>query len=226
MENNLSETGFYVRGTAGFEIRWFTPRAEVDLCGHATLAAAHVLFRHEGYPKEEIAFSSRSGILNVRRKQDLLVLDFPLDQTSRSVPPPGLVEALGAKPVEVLKGKTDLMLVYSTQQHIESMQPDLAVLAKFPFRGVIVTAKGDSVDFVSRFFAPGVGVPEDPVTGSAHTTLTPYWVNKLRKRELTALQLSMRGGRLWCSLVGDRVEIGGKAHTYLIGEAFVEANGA
>lgn len=217
-ENNLAETAFYVKKDRGYEIRWFTPVCEVDLCGHATIASGHALFNHEGYSGTTIEFSSRSGILRVTKKEKMLALDFPVDTFESIDPPKDFIKALGASPIEAYRGKTDFMFVYKSQQEIQNMEPDLDMLKKVHCRGLIVTAKGDFVDFVSRFFAPQVGIPEDPVTGSAHTTLTPYWSKSLKKSELTALQLSKRGGALYCRLIGSRVEIAGYAKTYLIGQ--------
>jgi len=216
-ENNLAETAFYVRAGTGFHIRWFTPTVEVDLCGHATLASAHVVFTCDGHAGDEVEFSSKSGPLKVRRQGEWLVLDFPADRVEPVAVPQRLVEALGREPIETYKGKTDYLVVYGAEEHVASLQPDLADLATVPARGIIVTAPGRDVDFVSRFFAPQVGVPEDPVTGSAHTTLTPYWSSRLGKRELTALQLSKRQGRLTCRMTGSRVEIAGQAVPYLQG---------
>jgi PhzF family phenazine biosynthesis protein len=220
MENNLAETAFYVRRKNEFEIRWFTPSLEVDLCGHATLASAHVLFEHENFEGEEIRFhSSRSGALRVYREKDLLTLDFPADNFAPIEITPKLIAAFSFKPLEAYKGKTDYMLLFNDETQIKNLQPDFARIAGLTdCRGVIVTAKGDEVDFVSRFFAPQSGVNEDPVTGSAHTTLTPYWTKKLSKKELSAVQLSARKGFLHCKCVGDRVHISGKAKTYLTGE--------
>jgi PhzF family phenazine biosynthesis protein len=216
-ENNLAETAFYVRTGDGFHIRWFTTVCEVDLCGHATLATAHALFHHEGHIGESVTFASRSGPLFVRRHGDLLVLDFPVD-TIHPVPlPEGLARALGGPPMETYRGKDDLLLVYRNQAEIAAIEPDFAVIGTIPCRGVIVTAPGATVDFVSRFFGPQSGIPEDPVTGSAHTTLVPYWAKKLGKTTFTALQLSRRGGSLRCVLNGDRVEIAGHAVTFLQG---------
>jgi predicted PhzF superfamily epimerase YddE/YHI9 len=222
-ENNLAETAFYVRAGDGYHLRWFTTVCEVDLCGHATLATAHALFHHEGHIGESVAFSSRSGPLFVRRQGDRLVLDFPVD-TIRPVPlPEGLAVGLGAAPQETYRGKDDFLLVYRNQSEIVALDPDMAAVGKIPCRGVIVTAPGDSVDFVSRFFGPQSGIPEDPVTGSAHTTLVPYWAKKLGKTTFSALQLSRRGGKLQCTLNGDRVEIAGNAVTYLKGTIDVPA---
>jgi PhzF family phenazine biosynthesis protein len=221
-ENNLAETAFYVPAADGFHIRWFTPVAEVDLCGHATLATAHVLFHYEGYHGTTIRFDSRSGVLHVRRDNDLLILDFPADEYELVTAPPEMIRGLGQEPLEAYLGKSDYMLVYARQKDIETIAPDFGLIARLPVRGVIVTAAGNEADFVSRFFAPHYGINEDPATGSAHTTLTPYWANRLGKQELTAMQLSLRGGWLKCKLVGDRVEIAGQAVTYLVGEITVE----
>ena len=220
-ENNLAETAFYVRTDRGFHIRWFTPAVEVDLCGHATLASAYVAFTWDEHPGDVVEFASKSGTLKVRREGDLLVLDFPADTVEPVSVPQMLVEALGREPIETYKGKTDYLVVYGVEDHVASLQPDLIDLAVVPARGIIVTAPGRHVDFVSRFFAPQVGVPEDPVTGSAHTTLTPYWSARLGKSELTAMQLSKRQGRLNCRQVGRRVEIAGKAVPYLRGTIVV-----
>ncbi|WP_028522964.1 PhzF family phenazine biosynthesis protein [Runella limosa] len=218
-ENNLAETAFYVPTEAGFHIRWFTPTVEVDLCGHATLATAYVLFSLENYAHDEINFDSRSGILNVRKEGDWLVLNFPADSIHKQLlSPPALLEALGdISPVEILRGKTDFMAVLESEEQVRTLQPDIIVLSTLPARGVIMTAPGDSVDFVSRFFAPQSGIAEDPVTGSAHTTLAPYWAAKLGKTEMEALQVSARGGVLKIKLIGDRVEIAGQVKLYLRG---------
>jgi PhzF family phenazine biosynthesis protein len=219
MENNLSETAFFVQKGERFHIRWFTPELEVALCGHATLASAHVIFNHLNFKGDVIKFDSKSGELKVSKKDEMLVLDFPADSFDKEIlPPDSLIEGLGIQPIEAYKGKTDYMLVYRTQKEIESIVPNFTLIKKAKARGIIVTAKGNSVDFVSRFFAPLSGVPEDPVTGSSHTTLIPYWSQKLGKKELTAKQLSKRRGKLKCKYLGDRVEIGGEAVTYMIGE--------
>jgi PhzF family phenazine biosynthesis protein len=216
-ENNLAETAFYVKAPGGFHIRWFTPTVEVDLCGHATLASAYVAFHCDGWPGDVVEFASKSGPLEVRREGDLLVLDFPADLVEPVDVPQLLIDALGREPIETYKGKTDYLVVYGAEEHVAALAPDLVDLAMVPARGIIVTAPGRQVDFVSRFFAPQVGVPEDPVTGSAHTTLTPYWSARLGKVELTAMQLSKRQGRLRCRMAGSRVEIAGKAVPYLQG---------
>lgn len=222
MENNQAETAFYVKTGEGHGIRWFTPAVEVDLCGHATLAAAFVLFHFDGFTGPEIKFDSRSGRLTVRRDGERLTLDFPADSLAPAALPEDLAAGLGARPVEVYKGKTDYLLVFGSQAEIERMAPDFGRLVKVPARGIIVTAPGTATDFASRFFAPQVGIDEDPVTGSAHTTLAPYWAGKLGKNDLTAVQLSRRRGYLRCRLSGDRVEISGTARAYLQGSIEIE----
>lgn len=221
MENNLPETAFFVPTNAGFEIRWFTPKAEVDLCGHATLATAHVIFEEANYPHAEIVFGSKSGLLRVSRKENRLQLDFPSDPVRIIDAPNHIIQALGKLPEACYKGKTDYMLLYASEKEIREMNPNFSALAKIKARGIIVTARGTESDFVSRFFAPGVGVDEDPVTGSAHTTLTPFWAKKLEKNEMIAHQLSKRGGELLVSLKDERVLIAGKTKTYMRGEIFI-----
>lgn len=223
MENNLSETAFVVKKDGDYSIRWFTPELEVDLCGHATLAAAHVLFAHEGFQGDEIRFSSRSGVLPVRRDKERYVLDFPSGMPRRVEAEAGLLAVFNGRPVECWRGKGDAMLVFDNEAQVRDLRPDFRALSQVPVRGVIVTAPGADCDFVSRFFAPRVGVDEDPVTGSAHTTLAPYWSGRLGKAELTARQLSKRGGELFCRQLGDRTEIAGRAVTYLVGEIETEA---
>jgi len=221
MENNLSETAFFVNEDDGYRIRWFTPKVEVNLCGHATLASSHVIFNHLGCDCDKITFHSRSGILNVSREGELLVLDFPANKPQRAALPEDFVQALNITPIQCHRGKEDYLLLYKSQQEIEALIPDFRRLEKTDARAVIVTAPGSKCDFVSRFFAPRVGVDEDPVTGSAHTVLIPFWAEKLNKTEMNALQLSRRGGTIFCRLNGDRVDIGGKAVTYLKGEISV-----
>ena len=222
-ENNLSETAFLVSNGTTIGIRWFTPMAEVELCGHATLAAACVLFDHLSFPEKTIVFQSmHRGQLTVTKKESLLELNFPADQPELSLPPKGLITAIGKNPLEVWKGKTDYLLVYASQEDIEEISPDFAALKAVKARGIMVTAPGYECDFVSRFFAPAVGVNEDPVTGSAHTTLTPFWAHRLNQLSFQAIQLSRRGGALQCTLAGDRVLIAGKAITFLTGEIFVD----
>lgn len=219
-ENNLAETAFFVKKDAQFEIRWFTPETEVDLCGHATLAAAHVIFEHLGFTENTVQFfSPRSGDLSVKKEDTgLLTLDFPVDETIAIQDLSEINEAIGKEPVKTIKGKTDYLLIYSTQKEVESITPNFHLLDQLDCRGVIVSSPGDEVDFVSRFFAPQCGIPEDPVTGSAHTTMIPYWSKTLGKSKMTAKQLSNRGGNLICEDLGERVKISGNAVTYLTGE--------
>lgn len=222
MENNLAETAFYVKQDNRYEIRWFTPNVEVDLCGHATLATAYVLFYHENHKENMITFySHRSGELTVSKKADSLILDFPIDEFGEIPISSEITNCFDKKPVEAYKGKTDYMLVYEKETDIINIKPQFEHIEKLKARGVIITARGKNVDFVSRFFAPQSGIIEDPVTGSAHTTLTPYWAKRLNKIELSAVQLSERKGYLQCKLIGERVEIGGQAKLYLKGEIFI-----
>jgi PhzF family phenazine biosynthesis protein len=217
-ENNIAETAFFVPKENGFHLRWFTPAVEVDLCGHATLATSHVLFNHLGYAGDQINFQSKSGVLTVTKNNGLLTLDFPADVVKSEQASAELIEGIGVEPDEVYQGKTDYMLVYSSQKIIEQIDPDHRKVAGSNVRGIMVTAPGDEVDFVSRFFAPQSGIDEDPATGSAHTTMIPYWANRLGKSKMHALQLSTRLGELFCEHHGDRVKISGKAFTYLEGE--------
>ncbi len=219
LENNLSETAFIVPDGSRYHIRWFTPSVEVNLCGHATLASSHVLFRHLSHPDASIEFKSRSGTLSVRCSGDLYLLDFPSDA-------PQLVESndlirscFDRAPVDVLKGSADYLLVFNDEEYVRNASPNLDAIKKLDAEGIIITAPGSNgTDFVSRFFAPQLGIPEDPVTGSAHTVLVPYWAGRLDKKELSAMQVSRRGGILQCRYNGDRVEIGGKGVTYLQAE--------
>lgn len=219
-ENNLAETAFAVKKDEQYEIRWFTPEVEVDLCGHATLATAFVLFHFYEFEEDTIQFySPRSGNLTVSKADNgWLTLDFPTDHLIAIQNIDELDTAIGHSPIKTLKGKTDYLMVYRSQKKIEALEPNHHLLAQLDVRGVIVTAPGDEVDFVSRFFAPACGVPEDPVTGSAHTSLVPYWTEVLQKTKMTAKQLSKRGGDLVCEYLGDRVKISGKAVLYLTGE--------
>ena len=216
-ENNLPETAFFVTNSYGFDIRWFTPEIEVDLCGHATLAAGHVLFDHYGYNKKQIIFDSKSGTLKVTKRNGMLCLDFPVDKPEKISIPAQLEAALGTKPVEVYKSR-DILAIFENEKKIENIKPNFELLKQIDCMGVMVSAKGDNCDFVSRFFAPAVGINEDPVTGSAHTTLVPYWAEKLNKKKLHAFQISKRRGELFCEIMGSRVLISGKAATYLTGE--------
>jgi PhzF family phenazine biosynthesis protein len=222
-ENNLSETAFVVRKEENYEIRWFTPESEVALCGHATLASAYVLFKH--YEKESSILNFETmqrGQLSVTRSGDLYELDFPADNMKHADPPIDLITAMGKQPEHCLKGITDYMLVYRDEATIRDILPDFDLIKASGARGVIVTAPGSETDFVSRFFAPAVGINEDPVTGSAHTSLIPYWAERLRKESLSASQLSKRGGLLFCRSAGDRVKISGKARLYLKGDIVIE----
>lgn len=216
-ENNLSETAFLVKEGVGYRIRWFTPEVEVDLCGHATLASAHVLFDHLGYDEEIIRFQSNSGELTVKKESDRLVMDFPAAKPEHVAVPEKLEQALGTPVVEVFRA-TDYLYIVETADQVRNTDPDFRLLKEVETRGVIVTAPGDDVDFVSRFFAPSAGIDEDPVTGSAHTMLAPYWSERIGKKELTGRQISKRGGMIYCTMKGERVEIGGKARLYMRGE--------
>lgn len=223
MENNLAETAFYVKQDDQYQIRWFTPTVEVDLCGHATLAAAFVLFHYESYIGNSIHFySPRSGTLTVTKKGELLTLNFPSDLPVSLTLTDEIADCFDIKPTLAFKGKTDYLLVFDKEEDIRNVTPAFDRITKLKGRGVIITARGDEVDFVSRFFAPQSGIREDPVTGSAHTTLTPYWAERLKKAELTAVQLSARKGHLQCHYLGDRVEISGQAKLYLTGEIYLE----
>ncbi len=218
MENNLSETAFYVKEGNQYRIRWFTPTVEVDLCGHATLASAFVLFNYESHPGKSLSFiSNKSGVLNVRKDGDLLTLDFPADKIEKAEVSDEIKAGFNIHPKLVFRGKTDYLFVYEKESDIVNLLPDYDKISVMDCRGVIVTSRGKDVDFVSRFFGPQSGVNEDPVTGSAHTTLTPYWAGQLGKRDLTALQLSARKGSLQCSLQGERVEISGQCRLYMTG---------
>ncbi len=216
-ENNLAETAFFVPEGEGFHLRWFTPVVEMDLCGHATLATAHVLFEHLGYTKSPITFETRSGKLIVGRSGALLVMDFPSRPPSPRKPPTGLLEGLGRSSGEVL-ASDDYLVVYENEAAIRALSPDHAKLSTLDLRGVIVTAPGSDADFVSRFFAPRMGIPEDPATGSAHCELTPYWAARLGKTKLVGRQLSKRGAELLCELKGDRVMLSGRAVTFMEAE--------
>jgi PhzF family phenazine biosynthesis protein len=215
-ENNLAETAFFVEAGGHYDLRWFTPTTEVDLCGHATLATAHVLFSLLEEPGEMVAFETRSGRLTVSRDGKRLVMDFPALVPEPWDPSDALNAALGAAPAEVL-GKVNCVAVYASEAEVRGLAPDIGLVAALPYEGVIVTAPGEAVDFVSRYFAPKCGIPEDPVTGSAHCELAPYWAKRLGRACLTARQVSARGGELDCEVKGDRILITGRAVTYLEG---------
>jgi len=216
-ENNLSETAFVIPGTTISQLRWFTPAVEIDLCGHATLATADVLLR-EIFPEQAmVRFSTRSGELAVRREGELLRLDFPARPAAPVALDDAVVDALGARPQAAYRAR-DLMLVFEHEAEVAALRPDFRKLGALAPGKYIATAPGDAVDFVSRFFAPAVGVDEDPVTGSAHCTLIPYWAERLGKNKLRARQISVRGGSLFCEHLGERVGIAGRAVEYLRGE--------
>lgn len=216
-ENNLAETAFFVSTESGFHIRWFTPKAEVKLCGHATLASAYVLFSCLGYSGENIAFDSLSGVLTVSRSGDLYTLDFPNQMPTPCEAPAALVKGLGKQPSACLANE-DYVAVFDTEAELLAIKPDFAQLCELDRRGVIITAPGEASDFVARFFAPKLAVPEDPVTGSAYTHLAPYWAARLGKTQLSAIQRSARTGKLQCEVKGDRVLISGRAVKYLEGQ--------
>ena len=215
-ENQIAETAFFVGGGGRYQIRWFTPVAEVDLCGHATLTSAHVIFERLDPALREVRFESKSGELKVRRREDRLELDFPSRPPEPAALPEAAGRAFGRAPLQAWRSR-DLMLVYETEAEVRALVPEFATIASLADFGVIVTAPGERVDFVSRFFAPRKGVPEDHATGSAHCTLAPYWAKRLGRTSLHALQVSPRGAELWCELAGDRVLISGHVAPYLEG---------
>ena len=224
LENNLSETAFFVKNGDVYEIRWFTPTIEVNLCGHATLASSYVIFNCLGETANVIKLhSDRSGELSVEKAGERLILDFPSYPVNETVIDARLVEAVGAgAPQRVWETQGNMtMMLFETEEEIKNINPDMSALAKIEFDEVIVTAKGDSSDFVSRMFAPRIGIPEDPVTGAIHCSLIPFWAERLGKTELFARQISARGGELFCELKNDRVKIGGSAALYLKGEIYV-----
>ena len=220
-ENNLAETAYYVRENGRYRVRWFTPMVEVDLCGHATLATANVILEiRREIESSKVVFESRSGELTVENNGGLYVLDFPARPPEECPEDPKLFEALGAKPTTLLTA-TDYLCVFDTEDQVRALKPDMTKLAALDCFAVIATAPGRDCDFVSRFFAPRAGIPEDPVTGRAHTTLIPYWSRKLGKKDMFARQISRRGGELWCQNRGDRVGIGGRTVKYLEGQITV-----
>jgi len=221
-ENNLAETAFVIARPDVSPLRWFTPTVEVDLCGHATLATAQILFRYHFPGLARLVFSTRSGELAVTRDGDLLSMDFPSRPGKPAEVTEAMIAAIGAKPTQVFLAR-DLLVVFDSESQVRSLQPDLQRVAALDAFAVIVSAPGDKVDFISRFFAPRAGIPEDPVTGSAHCTLVPYWAARLGKSKLSARQISARGGDLMCELKGDRVTIAGRTVEYLRGEISVDA---
>ncbi len=215
-ENNLAETAFFVPIKSGYHIRWFTPNKEVKLCGHATLASAYVLFNILGGQEEVLSFESLSGELLVSKADNLLTLNFPLQSPVVCNTPDSLVAGLGKEPLECLK-HDDYVAVFENEEDVLNITPNHEALKQLDLRGVIVTAPSVEFDFIVRFFAPKLGVPEDPVTGSAYTQLMPYWSGKLGKPQLQAKQTSTRGGKIFCKLKDDRVLISGSAVTYMAG---------
>ena len=222
IENAVAETAFIVQVGTLFEIRWFTPEIEMDLCGHATLAAAHVIFRHLGYGSSEITFHSKSGKLLVHVDENLIHLNFPSRMPKKSIAPKAIIDALSIKPVEIYKSR-DYVLLYETEEQVKALQVNKETLDQINLDpgGVVTTAKGNEVDFVSRYFTPQASILEDPVTGSAHCSLIPFWAAKLNKNKLLAMQLSSRLGTLLCENEGDRVIISGEAVTYLQGNIWI-----
>lgn len=221
MENNLSETVFFVPSDGtdyDYEIRWFTPTVEINLCGHATLASAFVLFNKLGYAKDSIRFSCKSGLLHVQKMNDIFQMDFPAWKPEKTIDDHSqILAALGNPPVAGIYKHRDILIELNNEESVQRCEPDFTLLKKSGQK-VIITSRGNEVDFVSRFFAPVVGVDEDPVTGSAHSQLIPFWAEKLGKNKLHAKQLSPRGGELWCEYLGERVTIGGKCVFYMKGE--------
>jgi PhzF family phenazine biosynthesis protein len=221
-ENNLAETAYIWPQDNDFQIRWFTPTVEVNLCGHATLAGAFILFHTNAVKGDRIRFNSKSGPLYVSRESDSrLVLDFPVDEYATAICPDYIEKAIQSKVLDFIKGRSDYLARVETEHEIKKINPDFSLIKQLQARGLIVTAPGDHVDFVSRCFFPQSGIDEDPVTGSAHTTLTPYWASLLGKNTLSAKQISSRGGDLNCTLQGDRVFIGGFASLYLEGQIYI-----
>jgi len=228
MENNLAETSFFVprgkelpAGQAGFDLRWFTPAFEIDLCGHATLASGFILYNYLGYNKPAITFNTRSGPLFIRRENDILLMDFPSWKPERVTEyPPELLPSLGNPEIMGVYRNRDWLVELNNEETLRKIQPDFTMMKKFNGM-VIVTAPGKTVDFVSRFFAPSAGIDEDPVTGSAHSQLIPFWSYKLGKEKMVARQLSKRGGEIQCEQKGNRVMMGGQCVFYMHGEVWV-----
>lgn len=221
MENNLSETAYFVKDGEEYQIRWMTPQSEVPLCGHATLASGYVLFNFIEKDKKQIVFNSKSGKLFVERNEDFITLDFPSNRPHRTIPPEDLNKCFSVQPVEILENGFFLLLVFDDENFIKNYSPDFNLIRKLHKHAVIITAKSSTVDFVSRVFVPNEGVDEDPVTGSAHTVLTPYWSEKLNKKKLIAHQVSKRGGELICENMGERIKISGRAALYMTGNIYL-----
>lgn len=221
-ENNLAETAFLVPEGEDWRLRWFTPTVEVPLCGHATLASAWVVLNRRKPRETVVRFHTASGVLTVRREGEGFCMDFPRRPMAPTQPPPGLAEALGATPVQVLRDDRNLMAVFAEAGQVRTLAPDMAAVASFGGAGVIATAPGDqSYDCVSRYFAPASGIPEDPVTGSAHCAIAPYWSERLGKPEIFAFQASARGGEIRCRIAGERVELAGAGVFYMEGRAVI-----
>lgn len=220
-QNNLAETAFLHKEKEFYSLRWFTPEVEIDLCGHATLASAFVIMNYADKTADTVKFMTRSGKLTVKKEGELLVMDFPSRAPSPCEKPALLEKALGVKVLETHMSR-DLLALVENEKEVQNLKPDFGLLSGIEAFAVIVTAKGEKSDFISRFFAPRAGIPEDPVTGSAHCTLIPFWSKRLDKTEMTARQLSKRGGELYCRDLGERVEIAGRAVLYLEGEIFTE----
>lgn len=217
-ENNLSETVFFVKNNHYFDIRWFTPTCEIDLCGHATLAAAHIIFTELNYSEKVLEFNSKSGKLTVEKNKDWYTLNFPSEEIHEIETPSILEKALNVSILKTYKGKWKLLVALKNEVDVANLAPNFSLVSKLESNGIIVTSKGTKVDFVSRFFAPKLNINEDPVTGSAHTLLIPFWAKKLNKTNLNAMQLSKRIGILKCTYLKDRVEMSGQATTYLKGK--------
>jgi len=217
-ENNLSETAYFVHESDdSYSIRWFTPKTEVDICGHATLASAHVLYEQMGFDGKKVVFQSKSGELTVEKKDNIYWMNFPSNPPEPIPVPKLLPEAIGTIPIYTGVNR-DMLVLLQDESTVQSIKPDFALLERMEVRGIIITAEGDDCDFVSRFFAPSMGIYEDPVTGSAHSILTPFWEKRLGKSSLEARQISKRGGNIMCKQKENRVDIGGEAVTYMIGE--------
>jgi PhzF family phenazine biosynthesis protein len=220
MENNLSETAFFVRSGDVFEIRWFTPELEIDLCGHATLASAHVIFNYLDYKDSIVSFRYVKGTLSVTKSNGMLSMNFPSIFSHETEVTEQMIAGLGKRPI-MAAGARDLLVLFEKEQDILDLEPDFTALVRMDYLGVIATAPGDKVDFVSRFFAPKAGINEDPVTGSAHCMLIPFWAERLNKNSMKALQLSKRVGELECRFNNERVLISGNAATYMIGDIYI-----
>jgi PhzF family phenazine biosynthesis protein len=220
-ENNLSETAYFIDHGDYLHLRWFTPAKEVRLCGHATLASAHVLFQHLDSKNDQLRFKTLGGELLVKKEPGKYVMDFPFDPPKTAAPLPLMEQALDVRVLDTVRGLDDILVRIGTEAELMTLQPNQGLVAQLPARGLIVTAPGTHTDIASRCFYPAFGIDEDPVTGSAHTLLVPYWAKLLGKNDITAVQGGTRQGQLSCALRGERVELGGTAQTYLIGKIFI-----